>query len=171
MSCLAISTCAVSNTATAFPMNFPVKDFAVSYTPASISVQPPPSPTESIESSSSIGSDSSDASSIAAVRGRAVALARMRTKAAINGAIPRQERVRKSVKFAMDVEVEYTHSADDYDRSSLPAAKLNFCNFAELLEIRASIRRQAEMTLLEATQGRIAKGNVPAMQARGIIRC
>jgi hypothetical protein len=145
-------------------MNFPVKDFAVSYSPASISVQPPPSPTESVESSSSVSSSNSDALSVAAVRGRAVALARMRT-------LRHQERARKSVRFAMDVKVDYTHSADDYDRSSLPVAKLNFCNFAELLEIRASIRRQAEMTLLEATQGRVAKGNLPAMQARGIIRC
>ncbi|KAI9591333.1 hypothetical protein BDF19DRAFT_426416 [Syncephalis fuscata] len=168
MSCLAISPCAATNSAVAFPMNFSVNDFTSSYSAASASVQAPPSPTEATNQSQE--GRRCDAS-IAAVRGRAVALARQRATAASNAAQRRQERGRKSVKFAMDVDVDFTHPAEDYDRSSLPVAKLNFRDFAELLQIRATIRRQAEETLLEATQGRVAKGNMPAMQARGILQC
>ncbi|RKP08478.1 hypothetical protein THASP1DRAFT_2397, partial [Thamnocephalis sphaerospora] len=57
----------------------------------------------------------------------------------------------KSVKFAADVNVEFTHTADDYDRTAAPMAKLNFRDFAELMQVRAMVRRQAEEILREAS--------------------
>jgi hypothetical protein len=145
MSCLSVNTC--TSTITAANVNTVNMD---NYTSVGIyaALQGPPSPTTSCN----------------IVDRAALAPLHKRTPS------PERRAVRKSVKFSANVDVKYTHTPEDYDRTAAPMAKLNFRDFAELMQVRAMVRRQAEEIIREAAMGRVAKGNLPALRARGVVQ-
>ncbi|KAI9230336.1 MAG: hypothetical protein DHS80DRAFT_28950 [Piptocephalis tieghemiana] len=51
---------------------------------------------------------------------------------------------KKGVQFAPTIQVGFTHRGEDYDRSSHPPARLTFRDCAEMMQVRAILRRQAE---------------------------
>jgi len=65
---------------------------------------------------------------------------------------------RKSVQFSRFLVVHETWCNDDYDRTSMEPARLNFKEYSELLQLRCDLRREMDKMMKAAAARESASG-------------